>query len=380
VGYDTANRRTSLTLPNGIVVESAYDDDSQLTGLTYKLSGVTIGGLTYGYDAGGRRVSMGGSYARTNLPAALNSATYDDANQIATWAGTSFTYDDNGNLTSDGSKTYSWNARNELTGLSGGVSAGFAYDAVGRRRSRTVGSTMTQFLYDGLNPVQELASGTPTANLLTGLGIDEYFTRTDAAGARNLLTDARGSTIALTDGSGSVQTEYTYDPFGSVTTSGSTNGNTFGFTGRENDGTGLNFYRARYYAPVTQRFVSQDPLGLADGPNTFVYAGNEPIANIDPLGLEIVVVSRAPILPRALAPNMRFNPARPIPRPTRPPIPQSIPVDPRIPPIGPVKDPLIELLADILDKLTGWPAATRPPASRKDPDCRVQSGIPVCQG
>jgi RHS repeat-associated protein len=226
------------------------------------LSGVTIRDLTYGYDAGGRRVSMDGSYARTNLPAALASATYDDGNQIAAWAGTSFTYDDNGNLTSDGSKTYSWNARNELTGISGGVSGSFAHDALGRRRSRTVGSTTTQFLYDGLNPVQELAAGTSTANLLTGLGIDEYFTRSDTAGARNLLTDALGSTIALTDGSGSVQTEYTYEPFGSVTTSGSANTNTFGFTGRENDGTSLDYYRARYYDPRLQRFLSVDPLDI----------------------------------------------------------------------------------------------------------------------
>jgi RHS repeat-associated protein len=285
VAYDAANRRTSLTLPNGIVVETAYDDDSQLTGLTYKLSGVTIGDLTYGYDAGGRRVSMGGSYARTNLPPALNSATYDDANQIATWAGTSFAYDDNGNLTSDGSKTYSWNARNELTGLSGGVSASFAYDALGRRRSRTVGGTTTQFLYDGLNPVQELASGTPTANLLTGQEMDEYFTRTDSAGARNLLTDALGSTIALADGSGSVQTEYTYEPFGSVTTSGSANGNTFGFTGRENDGTGLNYYRARYYDPKLQRFSGEDPIAFFAGdPNLYAYVRNSPAQLTDPNG------------------------------------------------------------------------------------------------
>jgi RHS repeat-associated protein len=270
------------------VVDSAYDDDSQLTGLTYKLSGVTIGNLAYGYDAGGRRVSMGGSYARTNLPAALTSATYDDANQIATWAGTSFTYDDNGNLTSDGTKSYGWTARNELTGLSGGVSASFAYDAVGRRRSRTVGSTTTQFLYDGLNPVQELASGTPTANLLTGLGIDEYFTRTDGSGVRNLLTDALGSTIALANGSGSVQTEYTYEPFGSVTTSGSANANTVGFTGRENDGTGLNYYRARYYDAQLQRFGSEDPLDFAGGsPNLHCYAGNNPVDLRDPLGLSV---------------------------------------------------------------------------------------------
>jgi RHS repeat-associated protein len=283
--YDAANRRTSLTLPNGIVIESAYDDDSQLTGLTYKLSGSTIGDLTYGYDASGRRVSMGGSYARTNLPAALNSATYDDANQIASWAGTSFTYDDNGSLTSDGAKSYSWNARNELSGISGGVSASFAYDAVGRRRSRSVASTTTQFLYDGLNPVQELASGTPTANLLTGLRIDEYLVRTDSAGARYLLTDALGSTIALADGSGSVQTEYSYEPFGSVTTSGSSSANTFGFTGRENDGTGLSFYRARYYDARLQRFVGEDPIAFDAGdPNLYSYVRSAPIQLRDPSG------------------------------------------------------------------------------------------------
>src|SRR5690606_7885635 len=139
--YDTASRRTSLTLPNGIVVESGYDLDSQLTALTYKLAGVTLGDLTYSYDAAGQRVALAGSYARTGLPPALTAATYDDANQIATWVGTTFSYDANGNLTSDGAKSYTWNARNELTTLSGAVSASFAYDGVGRRRTRTVGST-----------------------------------------------------------------------------------------------------------------------------------------------------------------------------------------------------------------------------------------------
>ncbi len=199
----------------------------------------TLGTLTYGYDANGQRTSVGGSYARTGLPAALASATYDDANQIAAFGGTSFTYDDNGNLTSDGVRSYTWNARNELTSLTGPVNGSFTYDAFGRRRSKTIGGTTTQFLYDGLNPVQELSGGSPTANLLTGLGIDEYFTRTDAGGVRNLLTDALGSTIALADGSGTIQTEYSYEPFGGTTTSGGGTGNSFAFTAREADATGL---------------------------------------------------------------------------------------------------------------------------------------------
>ncbi|MGB2715553.1 MAG: RHS repeat-associated core domain-containing protein, partial [Vicinamibacterales bacterium] len=288
IAYDNANRRTSLTLPNGIVTEYSYDHDSQLTGLTYKLSGSTIGTLVYTYDAAGQRAAVEGTYARSNLPAALTSATHDDANQIATWGGTSFSYDSNGNLTSDGTRTYTWNARNELTAISGPVSASFAYDGFGRRRAKTVSGMTTQFLYDGLNPVQELASGTPTANTLTGLGIDEYFRRIDSSTTRYYLADALQSSIALTDGSGAVQTSYTYESFGGLSTSGSGTPNTIGYTGREADGTGLFYYRARYYDPRLQRFLTEDPVGLAAGINVFAYVVNSPTRYIDPLGLKPV--------------------------------------------------------------------------------------------
>ena len=46
-----------LTLPNGIVVEYSYDDDSRLTGLTYKLGMTNLGTLTYGYDVNGQRTT-----------------------------------------------------------------------------------------------------------------------------------------------------------------------------------------------------------------------------------------------------------------------------------------------------------------------------------
>jgi len=49
---------------------------------------------------------------------------------------------------------------------------------------KTINGAATQFLYDGLNPVQEIQNGTPSANLLTGLRIGQYFQRTDSAGAR----------------------------------------------------------------------------------------------------------------------------------------------------------------------------------------------------
>jgi RHS repeat-associated protein len=149
-----------------------------------------------------------------------------------------------------------------------------------------VSGTNTGFLYDRLNMVQELTSGSPSVNILPGLGIDEWLMRTDSAGTRHFLTDAVGSTVALANGSGGVVTEYTGQPFGQTTTSGSASSNPFQFTGRENDGTGLFHYRARYFSPQAQRFTSEDPLGLQGGLNMFAYANNAPNTFIDPLGLK----------------------------------------------------------------------------------------------
>lgn len=125
---------------------------------------------------------------------------------------------------------------------------------------------------------------TVTANLLTG-GIDEYFTRTDSGGTSNFLTDALGSTIALTDTSGNSQVEYSYGPFGNINITGTTN-NTYTYTGRETDGLGVYYYRARYYNPTTGRFISEDPLGFLSGINGYVYVDDDPMDFNDPFGMD----------------------------------------------------------------------------------------------
>jgi RHS repeat-associated protein len=279
-----------LTLPNGIEVTYDYDDASQLTGLTYKQGTTTLGTLTYSYDLAGNRTAVGGTWARTNLPAALSSVTYDAANQIATWGSTSFTYDANGNLTSDGVRSYTWDARNQLGSLSGGVSASFQYDGLGRRRGKTIASTSTGFLYDGLNAVQELTSGSPSANIVAGLVLDEWFARSDGGGTSYFLGDAIGSTAALADSAGAVQTAYTYEPFGGFSTSGPGTSSPSAFTGREADGSGLFFYRARYYHPQLQRFVSEDPLSFGAGDtNVYSYVSNRPTKYSDPNGRQTIV-------------------------------------------------------------------------------------------
>jgi RHS repeat-associated protein len=260
-----------------------------LTSLAYTLNGNAVGDLTYSYDAAGRRTSVGGSFARTGLPQTLASAGYDAGNRIATWGGQTFSYDLDGNLASDGPTSYTWNARNQLEALSGAASASFQYDGVGRRRRKTVSGTTTNFLYDGLNFVQELTSGgTPTANLLTGLGVDETFTRADAGGTSTLLNDALGSTLAQADATGTVQTQYTFEPFGATTLSGATSTNAAQFTGRENDRIGTYFYRARYYSPSLQLFISEDPLEFGGGDvNLANYTGDSPTIWRDPSGLDV---------------------------------------------------------------------------------------------
>ncbi len=49
-------------------------------------------------------------------------------------------------------------------------------------------------------------------------------------------------------------------------------------------GTGLYLYRARYYSPTLQRFISEDPLGFGGGTNGYAYVGNNPVSWIDPFG------------------------------------------------------------------------------------------------
>ena len=151
-------------------------------------------------------------------------------------------------------------------------------------------------MYDGLNPVQELDGASPsnvTANLLTGLGTDEYFTRTDSSGSANFLTDALRSVVALTDSGGHINTSYTYEPFGDVTVTGS-NANPYQFTGRDNDGLGLYCYRARYYSPTYQRFIAEDPMEFRSGDvDLYMYGKDAPVLYSDAYGLTVWACSRA---------------------------------------------------------------------------------------
>jgi RHS repeat-associated protein len=59
----------------------------------------------------------------------------------------------------------------------------------------------------------------------------------------------------------------------------------FGFTGREHDSSGLVYARARYLQSEAGRWDRPDPLGMADGPNRYVYVSSAPALRTDPTGL-----------------------------------------------------------------------------------------------
>jgi RHS repeat-associated protein len=295
--YDAAGRLTRKTLPNAIRQELAYDAADRLLSITYKRPDDSlIEAIGYGYDANGRRVTETKSAAP--LADTAFTAQYDAADRmtsiVLTVTGQSFTlaYDENGNLASKTETTnpsnqtlYSWDSRNRLTGIQGpGVNAAFSYDALGRRVARSMNGQTVSYVYDGLQAVGEIGPN-GAVGLLTGRGLDEVIARYTNAGARTYLTDALNTVLAQTREDQSVQNFYAYSPYGEASTLGDNEGNAIQYTARENDNTGLYFYRARYYDPVLKRFISEDPIGMTAGLNFYKFVNNNPVSFTDPTGL-----------------------------------------------------------------------------------------------
>jgi len=98
--------------------------------------------------------------------------------------------------------------------------------------------------------------------------------------------DALQSVLGQSGHEGSVLAAQSYGAFGNVLSQTGTGNNRLKYTGREEDSTGLYYYRARYYDPFIGRFISEDPLGFDAGDvNFYVYVGNNPVNASDPTGL-----------------------------------------------------------------------------------------------
>ncbi len=239
----------------------------------------------------------------------------------------SFGYDARGNLTSKRHKRtnettrYTFDNLDRLVEVLTSDSEGnplkhfvFAYDALGRRISKTEDGLTMRYLYDRANIVAILDEENEVlATIIHDEGTDQPLSITvhdkpEDPEAFNALSedeqfiaelqlqrtywyhrDHQGSIVALTDKNGEIVESFIYDDaYGKILDHHKTEEtfNPYGYTAREYDAPDLYYYRARYYDPNTARFLSEDPIEFLSGDfNFYRYVGNDPVNFIDPLGL-----------------------------------------------------------------------------------------------
>jgi len=242
----------------------------------------------YTYDVVGNRLTSLG----------VSSYTYNSSNQLISNSAASYTYDNNGNtltkVVSGNTTQYTWGFENRLTSVvlpgSGGT-ATFKYDPFGRRIQKTftqgATTTTTNYVYNGANSAEEVdQNGNLIARYTQGAGIDEPLAELRAGASSYYEEDGLGSVTSLSTSSGPLANTYVFDGFGNLASSTGNLVNPFQYTGRDYDPeTGLRYYRARYYDPITGRFLSEDPVTFESGINFYVYVQNGPIDFTDPFGL-----------------------------------------------------------------------------------------------
>ena len=201
---------------------------------------------------------------------ATNTYTANALNQYTAIDATTFDYDGDGNLLTNGVFSYIWDAENRLVAAySNGVCVvSNAYDHASRRVAKWTPSHTTAFLYDGWNPVMEIHhSNIPPFQSSTNRyvwGKDLSGTLQGTGGVGGLLAvslngawhfplfDNNGNITAYADETGAIVAEYPYDAFGrTIGKSGPTAGDfSFRFSTKYFDAeTGLYYYGYRYYNP-----------------------------------------------------------------------------------------------------------------------------------
>ena len=149
----------------------------------------------------------------------------------------------------------------------------------------------TIHLWDGSEMVAEYAgSGNMTARYLRGIGL--IAREQDAAlGLQYYLHNAHGDVVERTDQYGTTLKRYRYDAFGVEKNPEPLDANPFRYCGEYFDlCSGTYYLHSRYYNPANGRFTSEDVARA--GLNWYTYCDNNPVAFIDPFGLDALLVNK----------------------------------------------------------------------------------------
>jgi len=291
--YDSQSRPTGFTRSNGTSTTYAYEPDSDLSGLTHNFAvgSLTPVTMTYHRDRAGLIVYRGNPASYDWTPSLAYARSYGAANalnQVASEAGAGLVFDGRGNMTSDGTTTFTYDLRNRLrTAAKSGMAASYDYDGDDRRTKKTVNGVVTRVIWSGDAELAEAdGAGVILRRYVPGPAVDMPLASVDAAGVVTWIhADGQGSIINTSTSAGLAGTPVTYSPYGELGGSLPA-GVPFGYTGRYHDvETGLWFYRARYYNPRLGQFMQVDPIGTKDDPNLYGYVAADPVNNFDPSGM-----------------------------------------------------------------------------------------------
>ena len=197
-------------------------------------------------------------------------------------------YDPNGNLVSDSTRTFEWDPLNRLTAVTSGTHRSeFMYNGLSQRvkiLEKDNGNITSTKQFVWIPRAAQPAEEGDESNNVT----KRYYPQGVQIGATNYYytRDHLGSIREFTDNSGIVQTRYDYDPYGRRTKLSGSLDVDLGFTGFYFHGaSALNFSRTRPYDSDLGRWINRDSISELGGINLYGYVSNNPIIFIDPLGL-----------------------------------------------------------------------------------------------